>query len=583
MSSDPDNEYFSDGITEEIINALTKIKSLKVIARTSSFAFKNQHMDVREIGKQLGVQSVLEGSVRKAQNQLRITAQLIDVSDGTHIWSQIFDREMTNIFALQDEISLLIADQLRENFGHFDVQDHLVTAPTLSLEAYNFYLKGRYHHLKWNRADLLLGIEYYKESIQLDPTFSLPYFGAGLCSGICASWGFIPYEQGMQDAQEYLEKVMQLDEDSYLGYFALATISLWGNWNFEQAYREVNKSIQLNPAFTDALEALAELHLALGQFEQAQENCQKAIELNPLSANHYYTQGMIHYLMGHFDKAIASMEASLKVDSEFALAIEVIVACNIQLGDYQALNRFLLSRPQVEEPTKCRALFQLIHPNEPVDVNLEEVRDQVNASAASLINWDLYLQVHMGNHELALEILEKAIAVRSGQLINFNNDPFLTPLHKLDKFQQLLTQVYPGSFDWQNEALKPVVEVSTKASVLSKDELEKHLASIQQALVEEKLYLDPSLNLKQLAQEINLHPNKLSWLINEKFGKNFNEYINEYRLHAFKEMALDASNNHLTLLGMAYESGFNSKSVFNSFFKKREGTTPKNWLKEQAD
>ncbi|MCB0669824.1 MAG: AraC family transcriptional regulator, partial [Saprospiraceae bacterium] len=148
MSADPDNEYFSDGITEEIINALTTIRGLKVIARTSSFAFKNRNIDVRTIGNQLGVTMVLEGSVRKAKNRVRITAQLVSTSDGSHFWSRNFDRDLEDIFSLQDEVSLLIADQIRENFGHFEIQDHLVEAPTKNMEAYQLYLKGRYHQLK---------------------------------------------------------------------------------------------------------------------------------------------------------------------------------------------------------------------------------------------------------------------------------------------------------------------------------------------------------------------------------------------------------------------------------------------------
>ena len=135
MSSDPENEYFSDGITEEIINALTTIKGLKVISRTSSFAFKDKNVDVRTIGSQLGVNTLLEGSIRKAKNRVRITTQLVSTKDGTHFWSKNFDRELVDIFALQDEISLLIADQIRENFGHFNIEDHLIEAPTQNINA----------------------------------------------------------------------------------------------------------------------------------------------------------------------------------------------------------------------------------------------------------------------------------------------------------------------------------------------------------------------------------------------------------------------------------------------------------------
>ena len=177
LSRDPDNEYFSDGITEEIINALTTIPGLKVIARTSTFAFKGKNVDVRTIGAQLGVSTILEGSVRKASNRIRITAQLVRADDGTHLWSKNFDRELEDIFALQDEISLLIADQIRENFGHFEIQDHLIHAPTQNIEAYNLYLKGRYYHLKWNAKDLIQGVEYYKQSISKDPDFHFALFG----------------------------------------------------------------------------------------------------------------------------------------------------------------------------------------------------------------------------------------------------------------------------------------------------------------------------------------------------------------------------------------------------------------------
>ena len=131
MSADPENEYFSDGITEEIINALTQIQGLKVIARTSAFTFKNQQIDVRLIGKQLGVSTILEGSVRKAGKRVRITTQLINAEDGSHIWSRNFDRELSDIFVLQDEVSLLIADQIRENYGHLELPSTTTSIPTI--------------------------------------------------------------------------------------------------------------------------------------------------------------------------------------------------------------------------------------------------------------------------------------------------------------------------------------------------------------------------------------------------------------------------------------------------------------------
>ena len=180
LSSDLENEYFSDGMTEEIINALSKIGGLKVTARTSSFAFKNRKIDVRHIGNQLGVSTVLEGSIRKSGNRVRITAQLIHTDNGFHIWSESFDRQLEDIFALQDEVSLLIADKIRENFGHLTLEDHLVAAETKNIEAYNLYLKGRYFQLKWEAEGFEKAISCYEKSMELDPHYPLPALAASI-------------------------------------------------------------------------------------------------------------------------------------------------------------------------------------------------------------------------------------------------------------------------------------------------------------------------------------------------------------------------------------------------------------------
>jgi TolB-like protein/AraC-like DNA-binding protein len=578
-STDPENEYFSDGITEEIINALTSIKGLRVIARTSSFAFKNKNIDVRTIGKQLGVSTVLEGSVRKIKNRVRITAQLIDTNDGMHLWSKNFDRELQDIFALQDEISLLIAEQIRENFGHFDIKEQLIEAPTQNVEAYNLYLKARYHHLKWNPKDLIQGVSYYKESIEQDPTFALPYFGAGLCYGINASWKFIPTVTGLKSAEAYLKAGFELDNTSYLCYFAQATVSLWGKWDFKKGYQYLQQSMQINPAATDAEEGLAELYTAIGQFEKAMGHTQNILTINPLSPNHYYTKGNIYYLSKNFLKAIENMEKALQIDPQFALAIEIIAACYIQLKDYEQLDRFLDAHPLAEKPNECRALYKLMYPDETLSVDMESIRLRLSQSTLTyLIPWHLYLHIYLNNHELALDILTTGIKERQGQYINFQNDPFLTPLHSYKQFQQLISEIHHPS------RLPITIPKSSKTlnnikSILNQEEANNYLDIINDLLENQQLHLDASLCLRTLAQKIELHPNKLSWLINEHTSKNFNEYINSFRIASFKQKALDPANQHLTLLGLAYESGFNSKTAFNTFFKKTEGMTPRAWVK----
>lgn len=579
-STDPENEYFSDGISEDIINALAKIKGLRVIARTSSFAFKGKNIDIRTIGQQLGVATILEGSVRKVKKRVRITAQLVNAQDGVHIWSKNFDRELADIFAVQDEVSLLIADQIRENFGHFELQDHLIESPTEDIRAYQLYLKGRYHQLKWNAEDLLRAVDFFQASIEADPGFSLPYFGAGLCCGINASWGFVPYEEGLTKADAYLAGGTALEQESYLSYFAKATVSFWGKWDFRSGHAFLLQSIALNPSFTDAEEGLAELLTVIGDFTQAEVHARNILQINPLSPNHHYTLANIHYLSGDFEKAIVIAERGLKIDAGFQLAIELISLCYIQLQDYVALDRFLLANPQTEHRGACRALYQLKYPDEAIDVDLEEVRLRIRKRevAPSLIFWEMYLNVYLGNHELALDTLEQAIAKRTGQLINFQNDPFLRPLHPHPRFEQLLRLVFRGAMVPDATAVA-AVPISGRKEILSAPEAEAHLQAVKVQMEEERVFLNQDLSLKLLAEKLDLHPNKLSWLINERLGRNFNEYINQYRLETFKQKALDPKNSHLTLLGLAYESGFNSKTVFNSFFKKMEGCTPRSWLK----
>ena len=177
MSASDENEYFSDGITEEIINALAKIADLKVTSRTSSFSFKGQNKPINEIGNELNVSTILEGSVRLAGNQMRITAQLVDVVDDFHFWSETWDRELENIFEIQDEISLIIADKLREHLGHFEIQEQLVEKQTDSIDAYEYSLKAKYLRNKWNPEDVKKAILLYEKALDLDPNHYKSHLG----------------------------------------------------------------------------------------------------------------------------------------------------------------------------------------------------------------------------------------------------------------------------------------------------------------------------------------------------------------------------------------------------------------------
>lgn len=567
LSSDASNEYFSDGITEEIINALTRVQGLKVIARTSSFAFKGKNMDIRTIGEQLDVTTVLEGSVRKANNRVRVTAQLINTEDGTHYWSRNFDRELDDIFLLQDEISLLIANQIRENFGHLNIQDHLVNASTQNIKAYEFFLKGRFYQLKWDAESIKKAIEFYNTAVQIDPRFARAYYGNLQCYGLLAAWGYMPAEEGFLKARANFEKASEIDTSLPEYSQSIVGRLFWGEWNFQLAYEQIKKTLETFPSYTDALEAMAELFIAHGYFDEAIVYIQKAMEVDPISANHYYTLANIHYMQKDFEKSLRMLEKSLEINPEFGLAKELQLMCLIWLNHKEAFEK-TLGHP--DSGKLQHMLFELINgERKSIPESLVTSWATIAEDQNQLVPYELYILANSGNAEEAIRILEMYIAAKRGQIINFRQEPFLTPLRNHEKFQHLHISNFSGPERPQKQE---------KSSDLNDAELEIQKHQLLDFIAKEKPYLDSQLNLSSLAQAFSMHPNKLSFLINEKFKQNFNEFTNQFRLKHFKEIALDRAHQHLSILGLAYESGFNSKTVFNTYFKKVEGITPGQWV-----
>ncbi|MDW7693004.1 helix-turn-helix domain-containing protein [Flammeovirgaceae bacterium SG7u.111] len=570
ISSDVENEYFADGMTEELINAISKIDGLKVTARTSSFAYKNKQVDVRHVGNDLGVSMVLEGSVRKAKDSVRIGAQLIRTDNGFHIWSESFDRKLENIFELQDEISLLIADKIRENFGHIEIEEHLVQSQTKNIEAYQLYLKGRFYQLNWKLEDFPRAIELYKQSIQLDSSYYQPYFGIVQCLGILASWTFIDKKQAAVDAEKYLAQGMAIKANSPEGALALATHSFWVNWDVQAGLSHLKKALGFSPNDTEALEATAECYTAIGEFEKALLHINKGLEYNPLSANHCYTKGNVYYLDGQLDKAIFWMDKSLDIDPQWDLALQIKACCFVLTKDKTSLVELTDHYPTLPNKKDFILLYEVIN-------EYKEVKeDDFSKDHTGYLPWEIYVPLYLGDTQKAIEALKFGIANRLGQYINFLNDPFLIPLREIPAYQHLASKTFIG----KETHLPLTKKLAKEPPVLSASELEVFKVALLEVMEEKQPYLSPELSLRSLAETIQLHPNKLSRLLNEEIGKNFNDFINDYRLKAFQAKAINPTNNHLTLLGLAFESGFNSKSVFNDFFKKTTGLTPKAWVKE---
>ena len=569
ISSDQDNEYFSDGITEEIINALTRVKGLKVTARTSSFIFKHKSIDVRTIGEQLGVKTLLQGSVRRFKNRVRIATQLIRTTDGFNLWAKNFDREIVDIFDLQDEISLLIAEQIREHFGHLDIQDKLVEAPTDNIEAYQLYLKGRFYQLQWSNINYPKAIEYYQHSIRLDARNPLPYYGLIQCYAYLTSWNVLSMVEGKRKTSTYLQIVSQLKNDWANYYLAAATCSILLEWDIAQGMEQLDKTLAIQANHSDALEAKAGLLITQGRFEAAIEYINQALVVNPLSPNHNFMKGNILFFSGDYEQSNQYMDQVLELDPNWVLAIQVKAGNLILCKQKKALQALLDDHQEKPFATYYAMLYDCYHGQEMPRV---KIRAELEAEFRP---WQVYFDTYAGKVDTAWEQLVEGVREKRGQFFTFPYDPFLVPLRNLPGFSDLAREVF-GDLPVQE-----VASAADKGADLSKmtpAEVAYYLETLEDLLAEQQPYLDPSLSLKGLAGMLGLHANKLSWLLNEQVGKNFNEFVNGFRLEAFQQKALDPANRHLTILGLAYESGFNSKTVFNAFFKKTLKQTPSAWL-----
>ncbi len=337
MSSDIDNEYFSDGITEEILNALAKMDDLMVTSRTSSFAFKGKNIDIRKIGEELNVESVLEGSVRKSGNKVRITAQLIKTSDGYHIFSQSYDRDLDDIFQVQDEISAKIARELRENL----IPNEQTTAATASsigvnnIEAYNLYLKGWYHYNKWTPENLKLAITYFNDAIKIEPDYALPYTGLSAAYSFLGSIGHMPIKEASEKAHEAAEKSLKLNPNLMRAQLAMAEVKLYFDWDFESAEYHFLKAKELNSGKAEFHHQYANFMLITGQYEKALYHAEIAVQLDPLSLVVRNAYAGLLNLMGEPKKALIQFDKILDQDASFRSAVAGKAFVYVAQQDYK--------------------------------------------------------------------------------------------------------------------------------------------------------------------------------------------------------------------------------------------------------
>lgn len=321
MSSDPDNEFFSDGITEELLNALTKVEGLQVTSRTSAFAFKGKNDDIRDIAIKLNVDKVLEGSVRKMGNRVRITAQLINAADGYHIWSESYDRNLTDIFEVQDEISGIITNKLRENFAPQKLP--VVKVPSKNIEAYTNYLKALHYWNKLTPADTRKAIECFEKAFELEPTYAQAYaMAAGAYSHLGATGQMLP-EKAFEIAKQYADKALDIDDSIAEGHIAMGSYYLFYEWKWDESFQSFQKAIALNPAATIAYQLLSFYYVSTGKKFEAVKTMEEAIRIDPLSPIVSQALGNTYIFAERYDDAIRQAEKMLEMNPQMRVGLEL--------------------------------------------------------------------------------------------------------------------------------------------------------------------------------------------------------------------------------------------------------------------
>ena len=444
-SGDPENDYLCEGLAEELISSLTRIKSCLVVARASAFSFRGRDIDVREIGRRLNVDTVLEGSVQRAGDRLRVTAQLIDAGNGFHFWSERFDRQITDVFEIQDQITLAIVKQLKVELAAKE-RSVLLTEKSESLESYNLYLKGRYY---WAQRPQGIGkaIEYFEQAIHKEPNYARAHAGLADCYVTLGSWenGTMPPIEAMAKAKEAASEALNLDKSLAEAHTTLAYRTTHHDWDWARAEAQFQHAFELNPNYAvchhwyshyltavgrteeslkaskrclelDPLDLVINIHMAwhyqfARQYEQAIEQCWKTCELHPNSFWPAYFFGLAYEQQRHVDRAMEEYRTSVKMSGDVTFATA-------------ALGHLYGTAGKTDE---ARVVYQ-------------ELKDR--AERAYVPAYDIALVcIGLGWNEQALEYLAQAHQERSGWMTYLKVDPRLDPLRSDARFVELLRQV----------------------------------------------------------------------------------------------------------------------------------------------
>jgi serine/threonine-protein kinase len=443
MSSDPENEYFSDGLTEELISALSNVHGLRVVARTSVFQYKAKPADVRQIGAQLNARMVIEGSVRKAGDRLRITAQLVDARNGYETWSRTYRVEMKDLFAVQQEIARAIASTLRER------ERGPLTRRTGSLDAYHSYLKGRFYLNKWSEEGFRKSIDFFEEAIVQDPDMAAAWSGLSDALFVMACHGKLSPREAMPKARGAAERAMELGDSFAEPHVSLGAVRAIYDWDWEGAEREFQRAIELDPGSATAYQWYGVLCLIpKGRLDEAESAIRHARELDPLSPPINTSLGLVYFVQARYEEAIRYFEKALEIDPNFYLAhwwlgviylnrsmllkafAELRKAGVVSGKRHYDTTTFTYGDALIGKRAKARRML-----GELTRLSAERHISPVMIAAVCVM---------LGEKDAALDWLDKAYTERDSWLAWVGVDRRFDPLRNEERFTTLLSQIGIG-------------------------------------------------------------------------------------------------------------------------------------------
>ena len=443
MSADKADEYLSDGMTEELLNVLAKVKGLRVPGRSSSFAFKGRNDEdiFRKVGEQLHVGTVLEGSVRKAGDKLRITAQLIDAANGYHLWSETYDRDVKDILAVESEVAQRVVDVLKVQLGVEEARA-LSKKPTENPEAHRLYLLGHYHLVKYTQADLAEAVRNYEQALQLDPDFALAYSGLSDAFALIAG-NAMPSKEAWAKEKVLAEKALQLDPELAEAHLSLGDARA-NSFDWAGGEKEINRALELNPNLASAYDASAWILTVFGRFDEAITKNRNALELDPLNPLTNGNSGWYLYFARRYDEAISALRSTIELFPNDAFSHFVLGWCLIMKGNVPEAKAELQKATELDDLPWYIGAIGYAHAVSGDRAKAEQVlHDLDDLAKRRYVTPNAYFLVYLGlgEKEKALDWLEKCYQDQDGACWFLKVDQLYDPLRNDARFQTLVKKV----------------------------------------------------------------------------------------------------------------------------------------------